>query len=330
MRRAGGVLVAVLAVSTAQPAASAQTAPSSTPPTTGVCAIRRLVCAGLGQPATPAATEAAPVVGASPVRPASGRPVTRNSAPVSRWERRLPRPSAAIICDGAVYEDRQIDIATGEVVQSKWTCVPERPPKLTPEEPRTPDSPIVVPAPAEIWDRVPLPEPAWGISPAGDGLTGLPTQLWDPNGGVPVVASVDLAGFTATTTARPVRFEWKMWDGAHVANRNSPRSVVSSVPGSEAKPAGSYTYETRGDFTVTQTITWVGTSTLVGPGVNQVVDLRDHHDELNEELPRHRGPWSSPWLTRRAGVGRPSQPTLTASQPGSRTGRGPQPRERSP
>lgn len=272
MRRMAPVAMASLVILALPPRAIAQM-PPSTPPTTGTCSMDVYVCAGLGQPNGPVPAE--PVAASqTPTRQAvRGRPA-RHTVPIYRWERRLPRPSAAMICAGSVYEDRLVIIATGEVVKSKWTCVPERPPQKAPEEPFTPEpGPVVVPPPQEIWDRVPLPVPSWGISPAINGMTGLPTWLWDANGGEPVTASVALGGFTATTTAKPVRYEWRMWDGADAANRNPGQAVVSAVPGSESKPAGSYTYETKGDFTVTQTITWTGTSTFTGPGVDQVVDL---------------------------------------------------------
>ncbi len=269
MRRTAPVVMAALVIWALPTSALAQ-APPSTPPTTAVCSTNAYVCAGLGQPNGPLSAE--PAVASPAPKEAVRRRPARRSVPIHRWERRLPRPSAAIICAGTVYEDRLVVIATGEVVQSKWTCIPVEP--VEPDLARQPGpDPVPLPAPQEVWDRVPLPVPGWGISPAVNGMTGLATWLWDPNGGAPVTASVDLSGFTATTTAKPVRYEWKMWDAADVANRNPVQAVVSSVPGSAAKPAGSYTYETRGDFTVTQTITWVGTSTFTGPGVNQVVDL---------------------------------------------------------
>lgn len=267
---AGGGIVAI-ALSLLPLPVAAQTAAPSTPPTTGGCVLDRDVCAALGQSATPA-PKAQPVVATRPGSPGHRRPSAPTTTRIVQWERRPPRPSAAIICTGDVYEDRLVVIESGEILQSKWTCIPEMPKQ--PDVGRQPDAgPTVTPLPEEVWERVPLPLPAWGLSPAINGMTGLPTRLWDPNGGAPVTASVDLGGFTASTTAKPVRYEWKMWDAADVANRNPTQAVVSTVPGSEAKPAGSYTYETRGDFTVTQTITWVGTSTFVGPGVNQVVDL---------------------------------------------------------
>lgn len=159
---------------------------------------------------------------------------------------------------------------TGELVGvTPQKCLPNpRPPAEA-----QPAAPVPTVPPEEIWQRVPLPQPTWGLNPGNNGLTGLDTWLWDPSGGAPVTASVDLGGFTATATAKPVKYVWRMWEPTDKPNRNPHPVVVSNVPGSAAKPAASYMYETRGDFTVTQTVTWAGTYTLVGPGVSDVVDL---------------------------------------------------------
>ena len=277
------MVVAVVTATT--PVALAQ-APSS-PPTTGACQFDQDICAGLGLPTS-----------ASPTLPAPGpsaivrAPVRRRPSPVIptyRWVReRVPiispqsSPPPTSSCTdpvtdrpGFLYVERQVVVATGETVQSRTICVlnpvPPPPPNPTPTTPATVAVPI--PPPQEIWDRVPLPTPTWGLNPVAEGLTGLPTQLWDPSGGAPVTATVDLGGFTATATAKPVRYEWKMWDRADQPNRNPSPLVEAQVPGSDENPAAVYTYETTGDFTLTMTVTWAGTYRFTGPGVDQVVDL---------------------------------------------------------
>lgn len=171
---------------------------------------------------------------------------------------------------GTSYIERRIRVGSGEVVEQRIACVPL--PVTGRERSRTRPTESATER-AQIWDSIPLPEPAWGLNPAPNGLTGLPTWLWDPRGGAPVTATVDLGGFTATATARPVRYEWKMWTASDGPNSNPPPVVVATVPGTEAEPAATYTYETKGDFSVTQTVTWAGTYTFTGPGVNDVVDL---------------------------------------------------------
>ena len=168
---------------------------------------------------------------------------------------------------GTLHIDRRTDLQSGRVVQQRLRCVTDPVPR--------PGGPETTPLPAaeRIWSEVPLPEPAWGLSPGLDGLTGLPTHLWDPRGGAPVSTTVDLGGFTATATARPVHYEWTMWEPDDPENRN-PHPIVSSlVPGRESRPAAKYTYETKGDYSVTYTVTWEGSYILAGPAVNEVVDL---------------------------------------------------------
>lgn len=108
---------------------------------------------------------------------------------------------------GVGYLDEVVNRETGEVVSSRGGC------EVRPG-PRAPAAPAVrpeLPAPEQIWQHVPLPSPDWGLNPSRNGLTGLETWLWDPNGGAPVTATVTLGGFTAIATARPVRWEWRMW-----------------------------------------------------------------------------------------------------------------------
>ena len=64
-----------------------------------------------------------------------------------------------------------------------------------------------------------------------------------------------------------------MWEPGDPENRNPHPVVTSRVPGTEAAPAATYTYETKGDYTVTYTVTWEGSYVFSGPGVNEVVDL---------------------------------------------------------
>lgn len=261
----------------AQDAAAGISSPPESPPTTGLCDIRRAnaVCVGLGESQRQATPLTAPAAGAAAHR----RPARRPPANV-RWEQspmisqRMPGQHFGCTHSstgrpGNQHLRRQVDITTGRILQSRAVCVPH--PDAAPESPATP--PIPIPPPERIWSSVPLPQPAWGLNPIVDGLTGLPTLLWDPTGGAPVTATVDLGGFTATATARPVLYQWRMWEPDDPENRNPQPVVTSRVPGTEAAPAATYTYETKGDYTVTYTVTWEGSYVFSGPGVNEVVDL---------------------------------------------------------
>lgn len=278
--RAAAVAALVAVVVLNHPAPTrAQESPTSsgtpsTPPTTGLCDLRKgsSLCAGLGNGERPVTSSV------ELTRGSARRATTRQTT--TRWERvslaKERGPGEFVGCTapltglaGTLHKLRRIDTITGRVVQEHLRCVTDPIPSA-----RRPDAVSSQRPPAErIWSEVPLPEPTWGLSPGLDGLTGLPTHLWDPRGGAPVSTTVDLGGFTATATARPVHYEWTMWEPSDPENRN-PHPVVSSlVPGSESKPAATYTYETKGDYTVTQTVTWAGTYRLTGPGVNEVVDL---------------------------------------------------------
>ncbi len=240
----------------------------STTPTTQVCSIRYgSICSGLGRDIPAQPSRATPGIQAI-AETGLGRRSTRKPSPYLRERTFLPAINGCI--NGQVYVDRIVSRATGETVN------------LTPNrclaDPRTPVPTVPAqaerPPPERVWSEVPLPKPDWGLNPGKNGLTGLPTWLWDPRGSEPVNATVDLGGFTATATARPIKYEWRMWESFDKPNRNPHPVVVSSVPGSEAKPAGTYIYETTGDWTVTMTVTWAGTYTFTGPGgVNDVVDL---------------------------------------------------------
>ena len=280
-RTAAAVVATALVVITPLPT-WAQTAAPSTPPTTGSCQFDEVLCAGLGSPrrAEPAPTAEAESGAAVPRRAGSSRP-----SPY-RWERapilgmRPLRPGelpsfrcivAATAGPGTPYLERRIRVSTGEIAEQRIVCRP------LPEQREPEPAPVRLPRNAvnqeELWQKIPLPEPAWGLNPGENGLAGLATWLWDPRGGASVTASVDLGGFTATATARPVRYEWKMWAASDGPNSNPSPVVVATVPGTEVEPAATYTYETKGDFSVTQTVTWAGTYSFTGPGVNDIVDL---------------------------------------------------------
>jgi hypothetical protein len=132
-----------------------------------------------------------------------------------------------------------------------------------------PPPPPPPPTGAEVFDRIPIPTPAWGLSPRGDGLTGLPTWLWDSNGDTPRSVVATIRGWTATATASPGRWEWTMsasGEPGPASRSNPPATVTASQPGSEASPAATYTYETPGGYTLTLRVSWSGSYTYTRPG----------------------------------------------------------------
>lgn len=168
------------------------------------------------------------------------------------------------------YEDVGTDRATGAVVGRQQGC--EQP--GAPTQPGSgvvtarPEPPPPPPTAAEIWARVPLPAPRFGVNPAINGLTGLDTFLWDPDAG-PRTATVTLRGYTAQATAQAVRWTWRMSEPGEPgpASRSNPHPVVqASTPGSRENPAATYMYETKGDYTLTMAVMWSGTYTYSGNG----------------------------------------------------------------
>lgn len=192
------------------------------------------------------------------------------------------QPSPTPTCTGAggvegrSYIDQLIDTRTGYFVDSSFGC--ELPGQAGPAG--TPTPPPTPPSPAEVWRKVPLPTPGLGINPDGEGLTGLETWLWSTNPG-PVAAQTSIRGYTTTATATPVRWVWQMWRDGDTPNLNPNPRVESADPGSAASPAATYTYETKGDYTVTLTVWWAGDFTFTGFGVSQRESLGDTSREAS-------------------------------------------------
>ena len=178
--------------------------------------------------------------------------------------------------EGRPYVDQLIDTRTGSVVNSSSGC--EVPGQAGPAG--TPAPPPPPPSPAEVWRQVPLPTPVLGINPDGKGLTGLKTWLWSTNPGA-VTARTSIRGYTASATATPVRWVWHMWKDGDTPNLNPNPRVESATPGSEASPAATYVYETKGDYTITLTVWWTGEFTFTGFGVFQRVSLGDTSREAS-------------------------------------------------
>ena len=183
------------------------------------------------------------------------------------------RANQPILCPAGstrAYEDVGTDRATGVVVARQHGC--EQP--GAPTQPGSgavtarPEPPPPPPTAAEIWARVPLPAPRFGVNPAINGLTGLDTFLWDPDAG-PRTATVTLRGYTAQASAQAVRWTWRMSEPGEPgpASRSNPNPVVqASTPGSRDTPAATYMYETKGDYTLTATVMWSGTYSYSGNG----------------------------------------------------------------
>jgi len=137
------------------------------------------------------------------------------------------------------------------------------PPPGSPAPPPPPPPPTA----AEAANLVPLPAPEAGFSPSGDGipgLTGLPTYVWDAGDSAAKSVTATIRGYSVTTTAQPVSWRWTMEAPGEGSSRNPDPVIISSVPGSPDAPAGSYTYETAGPYTVSLSVTWSASFTFAG------------------------------------------------------------------
>lgn len=202
------------------------------------------------------------VPGGKPHDPGGGGGVGDN-APPGRWI--IWQNDVAPEPDGYCPPDPD----TGENVQSKYlqfipagnlegtTTVARWCP---PEETQKPPPP---PSPAELRGLAVAPEPVININPVGRGLTGLPTYLWGEEPTPLVVGPLSLRGWMVTGRAEPTLWEWTLGEPGQDRNPDPYRS--STTPGSKESPAADYTYETKGSYTVTHTVTYDGSFTVNGP-----------------------------------------------------------------
>ena len=113
------------------------------------------------------------------------------------------------------------------------------------------------PTPAEVWAQVPLSSPAFAISPSRVGITQLPSWFWVMGGRGAVTVTADINGYSVTTTATPVAYEWSFGDGS---------SGTSLAPGGESSPSVTHTYTYKGTYIVTLSVDYSGTYSYAGPG----------------------------------------------------------------
>ncbi len=120
------------------------------------------------------------------------------------------------------------------------------------------------PTVSEIFDRAPLPPCEIGISPEGEGLTGMETWLWCENIDGPVQVAVTIRGFRVQASATPTEYHWIMGDGT---------TRVSKWPGTEEDPSAEHVYETKDNYLVRVDVVWTGTYTYEGHGLTETPSL---------------------------------------------------------
>ena len=145
-----------------------------------------------------------------------------------------------------------IDVKTSTIVSTTARCIP-----INTTAPTATVGVLRAPTIGEVWQRVPIPMPSIGVSPAGEGVTGLPTWLWSA-GPDTIAINVQLNGWRVTGTATRTSYSFDPGIG--------PRKVASGA-GSLQHPAATFLYETKGPYTVAVSSTWTATVTMTGPGL---------------------------------------------------------------
>jgi hypothetical protein len=126
------------------------------------------------------------------------------------------------------------------------TTVPVRRPPALPEPPTI----------GEVWRAIQLPLPVVGANPVSRGVTGLATRLWS-GGAQTAVVRARIDGFTVVGSARVVEYRFATDEGY----------LGAGGPGSEASPAFTHDFATKGAHTLMVSSVWRATVTMVGPGV---------------------------------------------------------------
>jgi len=132
-------------------------------------------------------------------------------------------------------------------------------------------------APQRAADRarkaLPLDPPAIVLSPPATvaQLVGVPTWLWLADPWQPLQASATLDGVTATVTARPTSVDWLLGDGTTVQCDGPGRPYDPSVAPEAQQTTCSHTFQQRGQFVVTATVSYT-TSWTATTGDGGVLD----------------------------------------------------------
>jgi hypothetical protein len=115
----------------------------------------------------------------------------------------------------------------------------------------------------EARKLLPLAPPAIELSPpaATPQLVGVTTWLWLGDPWQPLQASAELGGVTSTVTARPTAVRWDLGDGTTItcAGPGTPYDISRS-PASQHSTC-THTFQRRGQFAVTATVTYETTWT---------------------------------------------------------------------
>jgi len=138
---------------------------------------------------------------------------------------------------------------------------------------QTPGKPSVrvvpPPSPGVVWAQLALPTPVLHIDPATVGITQLASWFWLTGVGQTLFVTADIDGYSVTTEASPVAYEWQFGDGA---------TATSGMPGTLAGPSATHVYSDKGTYTVRVMIEYSGSYTYSGAAGTGTVALGDYDD----------------------------------------------------
>lgn len=177
---------------------------------------------------------------------------TPASDPTSPLAGLCPAPGLPFPAWGWTWTVTTVERGTGIVVAQTTSCVALSGPGGAPGPP--PD----VPAPptiGEIWSRAALPAPTLGLSPVGQGVTGLETWIWATSDET-LALSLTIRGYTVTGTARLAGWQFATGDGT---------VVERAAGGAPNRPALRHAYERIGAYDLGVTARWDATVVVSGP-----------------------------------------------------------------
>lgn len=169
------------------------------------------------------------------------------------------RPLAPVeggLVDGAWYYQTCRYTDTGELASSRYWQYVAGAPGFGPD---------LAALAATAYDRIPLPFPVPSTAPSLEvrPITGLDTWLWiDPAAWQPREATAELAGFSVTVTATPVRVVWDMGEGEQAVQCDGPGTVWQPEGPESQTTDCAYNYrwnsndEPDGVFRASVTVEW--------------------------------------------------------------------------
>jgi hypothetical protein len=221
-----------------------QTSGAQAPPPTGGETTPGFYWAAVGgdEPSVDVSSTDLVASGSAPREVAAVRPRTceiweapGGPGPMGTENRRLA-PLAGGLVDGAWYYQTCRYTDTGELASSRYFQYQAGAPGAAPD---------LAALAASAYDRIPLPFPVPSTAPSLKvrPITGLETWLWiDPGSWQPRQATAELAGFSVTVTATPVRVVWDMGEGEAAVECDGP-GVVWQPDGPEGQSTDcSYSY----------------------------------------------------------------------------------------